>query len=479
MCLLRSAFLIVCFLLWMPSAHPQSPPPPNVIIFLADDLGYGELGCQGNTEIPTPHIDALAQNGIRFTHAYVTAPVCSPSRAGLLTGLYQQRFGYTQNLIGAENEDPTKGMDTRTVTLAEHLKNAGYVSAIIGKWHLGGTARYHPQRQGFDEFFGFLHEGHFFVPPPYTGTTTMLRRKVLPNRESGRWFSPDSTLIFSDHLGRNEPPYDINNPILRGSQPHREPQYLTDAFTREAIDFIDRHSQQPFFLYLSYNAVHSPLQAPNSYLKKFSYIKDIHRRIFAAMLSNLDASVGAVMNKLRLEGLEENTLVIFLSDNGGPTKELTSSNLPLRGGKGSLYEGGIRIPFLMQWKNHLAAGAIFEKPIISLDIFPTVAHIAQLPAEYDTIDGVNLMPFLLKEVGGPPHHNLFWSYRNKSAVRSGPWKLVSSTSSWNGEAAPWSLYNLEKDMGETSDLASKYPKKVEELIALWEYFNTYPMPFEK
>ena len=471
-------YLICC--LGIPAisyTQPASPsPPPNILLILADDLGYGELGCQGNPQIPTPHIDAIAQQGIRFTQAYVTGPVCSPSRAGLLTGLYQQRFGYTQNLIGAENEDPHAGLPPPTLTLAEHLRKVGYVSGIIGKWHLGGTARYHPQRQGFDEFFGFLHEGHFFVPPPYHGVTTMLRRKVLPHRQTGRWYAPDSNLVFTSHMGNDEPPYDTNNPILRNSQPIQENTYLTDAFTREAVDFIDRHADQPFFLYLSYNAVHSPLQASNSYLAQFSHISDIHRRIFAAMLANLDASVGAVMEKLEQEGLTQQTLVIFLSDNGGPTQELTSSNLPLRGGKGSLYEGGIRIPFLMQWPGHLPQGEVYESPIIALDIFPTVAHLAQLPLESQQSDGVNLMPFLTGNNSALPHPMLYWSYRNKSALRQGPWKLVSSTSKWNGKPAPWSLYHLEKDISESQDLASQMPEKVQEMVTDWQKFHAEVQP---
>ena len=417
---------VICILLIYPNPQIQAQKKslPNIIIFLADDLGYGELGCQGNKEIPTPHIDAIAQNGIRFTNGYVTSSVCSPSRAGLLTGKYQQLFGYNTNLIGADNEQPGMGLPPALNTLPEHLLDAGYVSGIIGKWHQGASAPYHPQRQGFDEFFGFMHEGHYFVPPPYRNVTTMLRRRVLPGGGKGRWISADSSLIYSSHMGNNEPDYDANNPILRGSQPVDESVYLTDAFTREGVDFIDRHQDKPFLLYLSYNAVHSPLQAQNKYMQRFSHIKDIHRRIFAAMLANLDDSVGEVMKKLREEGLEENTLVFFLSDNGGPTKELTSSNLPLRDGKGSLYEGGIRVPFLMQWKATLPAGVVYEKPVISLDIFATAAAVARHPA--DNINGVNLIPWLTGKKEGDPHEYLVWSWRNKAAIRFGNWKLVSS-----------------------------------------------------
>ena len=211
--------LFICFLICAIPVmqQAQSGQLPNIIFFLADDLGYGELGCQGNPEIPTPNIDALAANGVRFTNGYVTGPVCSPSRAGLLTGRYQNRFGYVHNVIGYENENPDIGLPLEETTLPEHLLQAGYVSGIIGKWHLGGTAKFHPYRHGFDEFFGFLHEGHFFVPPPYRDVTTMLRRKVLPGGGEGRWISADSQLVYSTHMNHNEPDYDANNPIIRAA----------------------------------------------------------------------------------------------------------------------------------------------------------------------------------------------------------------------------------------------------------------------
>lgn len=448
---------------------------PNIVLLLADDLGYGELGCQGNRQIPTPHIDSIAKNGIRFTAGYVTAPYCSASRAGLMTGRYQTRFGHEFNPIGANNEDSQIGLPATETTLAQHLRDAGYATGLIGKWHLGGHAKYHPLRRGFDEFFGFLHEGHFYVSPPYRGVTTMLRRKSLPGGGRGRWISKDGKTVLSTHMGYNEPAYDANNPLLRGGQPVTERAYLTDAFTREAVDFVGRHKDRPFFLYLAYNAVHSPLQGADPYMKRFAHIKDIQRRIFAAMLANLDDSVGAVLKKLHDEGLEENTLVIFLSDNGGPTRELTSSNKPLRGGKGDVYEGGVRVPFLMQWKGKLPAGRLYKAPVLSADIYATAAELAGKPVPRDRpIDGANLLPFLTGTSNGRPHDVLFWRLGNRTAIRAGDWKLLRN--SRRRANAAWELYDLSRDLGESRNLARRETAKVDELATVWKRLNAQMKP---
>jgi len=452
-----------------PNAHAAER-PPNIVLLLADDLGYGELGCQGNRQIPTPHIDSIAANGVRFTAGYVTAPYCSASRAGLLTGRYQTRFGYEFNPVGAHNEDPDAGLPASETTLAQHLHDAGYTTGLIGKWHLGGHAKYHPLRRGFDEIYGFLHEGHYYVPPPYNGVTTMLRRKTLPGGGRGRWTSRDGTLVYSTHMRSNEPAYDANNPILRHGQPVAKYEYLTDAFTREAVDFIDRNKAKPFFLYLAYNAVHSPLQGADKYMRRFAHIKDVHRRIFAAMLANLDDSVGAVLKKLRDEGLEENTLVFFLSDNGGPTRELTSSNKPLRGGKGDVFEGGIRIPFMVQWKGTLPAKTVYRKPVVSLDIFATAAAVSgrAIPKKRP-IDGVNLLPYLKSRSQDRPHEVLFWRLGRRAAIRVGDWKLLRNPGRRSSSA--WRLFDLSKDISESTDLAKREPKKLAELQQVFQRMN--------
>lgn len=423
---------------------------PNIIFIVVDDLGYGELGCQGNQEVPTPHIDSIARRGVRFTDGYVSAPVCSPSRAGFMTGRYQTRFGHELNAIGAQNRLPDIGLPLEEATLGSLLKTAGYYTGAFGKWHLGGTAPYHPLERGFDEFFGFLHEGHYYVPPPYAGVTA--------------------------HLRANEPPYDADNPILRGVAPVEEAEYLTQAFTREALSFIDRRKESPFFLYLPYNAIHSPMQAAARDFRRFGHIQDPHRRVFAAMLSAFDDGIGAILSLLRRDKLEEKTLIFFLSDNGGPTEELTSSNKPLRGGKGQLWEGGIRVPFLMQWKGHVPAGKVYSEPVISLDVLPTaLAAAGAKPREGRAPDGVNLLPFLTGAPGKPPHEQLFWRYGASLALRRGKWKLVKQAER-GAPAASFRLFDLSADIAETTDLAAANPAVVAEMRGELDRLNARMVP---
>jgi arylsulfatase B len=461
--------LLCTVALWCGTSCAEDSDQPNIVILLADDLGYGELGCQGNSQIPTPNIDSIAKHGVRFTAGYVSASYCSASRAGLLTGRIQTRFGHEFNPIGAKNEDAKAGLPATEQTLAQVLHDAGYTTALFGKWHLGGTAAFHPHRRGFDEFFGFLHEGHYFVLPPWKGVTTMLRRRTLPGGDKGRWANSDKTLIYSTHMGYDEPAYDADNPILRGGQPVAETEYLTDAFTREATGFIRRTKDRPFFLLLAYNAVHSPLQGAAKYMKKFEHIEDIHRRIFAAMLANLDDSVGAVMKTLRDERLDQRTIVFFLSDNGGPTRELTSSNAPLRGEKGSVYEGGIRVPFMVQWPGTLPRGEVYNKPVTSLDVFTTSVALARAQLPRKQIDGVNLMPYLLGEKSGRPHEVLFWRQGRRTAVRVGDFKLLRNPG--RGQDDDWQLYNLASDLAEATNLAESHSKKRAELFQVWQKLN--------
>ncbi|MEY4483563.1 MAG: hypothetical protein RL693_1015 [Verrucomicrobiota bacterium] len=456
------AFLFVIFATVLRSEAAEHR--PNIVFIVADDLGYGEPGCYGGKDIPTPNIDALASGGVRFTNGYVTAPFCAASRAALLTGRYQTRFGFEFNPIGAKNAAPGIGLPVKEKTVADRLRDAGYATALVGKWHLGGTAEFQPQRRGFDEFFGFLHEGHFYVPSPWTGVTTWLRRKTLPDGNKGRWTSPDGRIVWSTHLGYNEHEYDSDNPLLRSSQPVDEKSNLTDAFTREACDFIGRHKTQPFFLYLAYNAVHSPMQGTDEYMATFAHIEDIQRRIFAAMLAHLDDSIGRVHAALRENGLDENTLIVFLSDNGGPTKELTSSNVPLRGGKGELWEGGIRVPLIISWQKHVQAGRVIDAPIASIDATASALDLAGIKPDQGKLDGVSLIPLLTGKSVEVPDRTLFWRVGMKNALRRGDWKLIR-----DGE--DWQLFDLLHDIGESTNLASKEPDRVREMSTLWDKWN--------
>jgi arylsulfatase A-like enzyme len=398
---------------------------PNIVLIVADDLGYGELGIQGARDIPTPNIDRIAGQGVRFTNGYVSCPVCSPTRAGLMTGSYQQRFGHEFNPGPNEANDPSFGLPWSEVTLAERLKSLGYATGMVGKWHLGVRPELQPTRRGFDEFFGFLGGAHNYINP---------RRGSIQ--------------------------------ILRGTARIAEEAYLTDALAREAVDFIDRHKAEPFFLYLPFNAVHAPLQATRRYLERFPAIEDPKRRTFAAMLSAEDDAVGRVLSTIRESGLEEDTLIVYHSDNGGPTPQTSSSNLPLRGYKAQVLEGGIRVPFLMQWKGHLPAGKVYDSPVITLDIHPTTVAAAggSIPAEA-VVDGVDLIPFLTGTKTGRPHDHLFWRFGQQSAVRQGNWKLVRM-----GEREP-QLFDLSKDVREMNDLSLAHPQKRAELEALFQAWN--------
>ena len=408
---------------------------PNIVVIVADDQGYHELGCYGNTDVPTPHIDSLAANGIRFTAGYVSAPVCSPTRAGLLTGRYQQRFGHEFNVGKVIPPTEFFGLPIDQVTLADRLRAAGYATGIFGKWHLGDKdRRQHPLHRGFDEFFGFLGGGHSFL-----------------QSES----EPGSV-----------------NPILDGFQPVEEIGYTTDEFAIQAASFIERHKDRPFFVYLPFNAVHLPLEATRKYLDRFSTIQDDNRRTFAAMLSAMDDGVGLVLAKLRTLGLEDSTLIVYLSDNGGPTAKTTSSNAPWRGFKRDVLEGGVRVPFIIQWKEQLPAGLVDARPVISLDIHATALAAAGLEVSVDgpALDGVNLLPFLRGEREDQPHKALFWRYGRQWAIRQGDWKLCRD------QEGTRCLFHLPSDPGEAQNLVMQEEEKARELQLAYDSWNAELIP---
>jgi len=412
----------------IPRIELRSRRPPNVVLILADDLGYADSGVYGSKSIPTPHIDALARGGVRCTAAYVTAASCSPSRAGLMSGRYQQRFGFEFNTAGAAITHRTgRGLDPAAVTLADVFQRAGYATGMFGKWHLGTRAHFHPHQRGFDEFFGFLAGAHSFFP-----------------------------------ARRMEPHYAT---IMRGNTPLSEPAYLTDAFARETVKFITAHKDEPFFAYVPFNAVHTPIEATEKYLSRFSEETDAKQRAYNAMTSALDDAVGAIVQALRDNGVHQNTLVVFLNDNGGPIYTRVQSNGPLRLGKLFLFEGGIRVPMIVNWPGVFPAGSAYHNPVSSLDLFPTACAAAgiKLPAELQ-LDGVDLTPYFKPGNVSQPHDQLFWSNGPNKAVRSGKWKLIMV-----GDHQ--FLFDLSADIGEKKNLAKQHPdvaQMLERLIRDWQ-----------
>lgn len=422
-----------CLFQW--NGYSQDAQKPNIIIIIADDLGYADVGFNGCKDIPTPNIDRIAANGVKFTNGYVSFSVCGPSRAGLLTGRYPQRFGYERN-PQYRPHDPNMGLPKEENTLAEALKQVGYTSGIVGKWHQGADISNHPLNRGFNEFFGHLGGGHRYFPEELT--------------------------IKDSYAVENDEGKSYQTWIMRNHQPIQTKKYLTDEFSDEAVQFVERHQKEPFFLYLAYNAPHSPLQATEEYLDRFPTILDKKRKTYAAMVSAVDDGVGRLLDKLESLNLDKNTLVYFLSDNGGPENDNGSDNGVLREGKSSIYEGGYRVPFAMQWKGTLAP-RIYDNPVSSLDIFATITSLSKVPIKKDKpLDGVNLIPFITGKNNALPHETIYLRKfdQNIYSVRHKDFKLVLKNNS-----VP-ELFNLKEDIGEQNNIASQYPKEVKKIEAI-------------
>ncbi len=455
---------------------------PNLLLILTDDMGYGDLGCYGGKDIPTPHLDQLAAQGTRFTSAYATAPICVPSRMGLMSGKFPARFGVFNNVYGLQQNQ----IWIQQTTLADVLKKQGYRTANIGKWHLSGNSTFQfkpPHERGFDEFVGITG-----------GMNTFWKGTGLARLNDGKYERFDA------------------------------PDYLTDFFGTEACDFIQRvhrknqepgtRNKEPFFLYLAFNAPHAPLHGRDEDQAAIA-AKDISadRRIYAAMVHAVDRNVGRVMAKLHELGLAENTLTIFLNDNGGGGNNAavhtrnTAINRPHRGHKFDLWEGGVRVPFIAHWPGRIPAGKVFDGIVSSTDVFPTFAKVASASAEVNpsdaakaatTLDGIDLMPFLKGEKSGNPHETLcwqqeIWSRPNERkpgpgypapaynlAIRSDKWKAVKQDQPFDGtnQARAWELYDLTQDPAELNDLATEFPGKVKELseaFFAWQKQMTPPL----
>ena len=406
--------------------------PPNIVVILADDLGYADVGFQGLKDFATPSIDRLAASGVRFSNGYVSHPYCSPSRAGLLAGRYQHRFGHVHNPKFRAGE----GLPLGETLLPEVLSEAGYVSGVVGKWHLGDAPEFHPLERGFDEFFGLLGGGHDY----FRSAGEDAREYLIPLEAHGEKIPVEG--------------------------------YLTEQLSEAALDFIRRHSENPFFLYLAYNAPHGPLQAPPAMLARVDSIADTRRRTYAAMVVALDDGVGAVLSLLDELGLSDSSLVFFLSDNGGPTPANASDNAPLRATKGTVYEGGVRVPFVLAWPERLPAGVKYDPMVSSLDIFATAVTAAGLEPS-PSLDGVDLIPYLTGADRAVPHRQLYWhsDEGGQHAMRTAGRKFVRVL-----DRQP-ELYAIGDDISESKDIRGENLAEAAELQrAVTSWRAVHPIP---
>ena len=433
---------------------------PNIVVIMADDLGYSDVSAYPGGRLPTPNIDRLGRDGVIFTQGYVTAPICSPSRAGLMTGRYQQRFGFEYN-NGPDTRDAAEhlGLAPSEITLAQVMRDGGYHTGAIGKWHLGWNDEHYPTRRGFDEWWGFLSGQSNYMDPRDPAVIN-----VVPPPAPGQ---PMTSIVQ---------PYDKPTPyaaIITG--PDRKPvdvgnRYLTEEITSQAIDFIDRNKDRPFFLHLAYNAPHTPLQTTKKYYDRFPNIANERDRVYAAMVSALDDGVGALLDHLDRAGLGENTIVIFMSDNGCAAyiPGLCSAET-LSGGKLTMLEGGVRVPFMMRWPRRIRPHTQHEAPISSLDVFPTVVAAAGLKSPPRPYDGKDLM-VQLSDKAVWSRKPLFWRSTPIRAVRDGDWKYLET---YDGERF---LYDVKADPRETVNLASREPERVAALKAKLDAWETDKVP---
>lgn len=450
----------------------QEPPkysqerPPNIIFLVVDDLGKYEISSYGSETMKTPHIDQLASEGVRFTDCYVNAPVCAPSRAGMMTGRYPTRYGfetqpmelYPNNLAAyfagkyfmntgdfqvvtkpkfpPEWQMVKQGVPPTEFTLADILQTRGYTTGCIGKWHLGHSEKQIPNEMGFDEQYGF-----------YGAFTLYSEKRKSPNYV--HYIQDSYSSKYQWKMGRKE-----TSAIRRNNKVIHEERYTTNAILEEGVEFIARNRNNPFFLYLAFNAPHVPFQAPKAYYEMYSHVKEENKRVYYAMIHALDDAIGSLNDKLKMLGLEENTIIYFISDNGGASYTKATDNGPYKGGKLTTFEGGVNVPFIMKWKGRIEAGTVYENPVSSMDIFMTSVKIAECPLPEDRVyDGVNLMPYLVGTNKEAPHEIFYWKADHIHGMRKGDWKFLQSTrDNWV------ELYNLKEDRYEQYDLNSAKPE---------------------
>ncbi|EMI40448.1 N-acetylgalactosamine 6-sulfate sulfatase (GALNS) [Rhodopirellula sp. SWK7] len=437
----------------------ESPSRPNIVVIMCDDLGYSDVGFSGAPDIRTPNLDSLAKAGTICTSGYVAHPFCGPSRMGMMSGRYPHAFGGQYNLppthIGMDDYNKL-GIPPEEAMISTVLQNAGYTTGAIGKWHLGEEADYHPNNRGFDDFYGFLGGGHNYFPEQYSAAYDRQKRAGKDR--------------INDYL----------LPLQHNGKQTTENEYLTDALSKQAVRFINEASAKdsPFFLYLAYNAPHSPMEAKEEDLAANSHIKNQKRRVVAGMVTAVDRGVGLVTQTLKQQGKFDNTLVIFLSDNGGKSV-FGSSNAPFRGVKGDTWEGGFRVPMFFHWPGKIPAQK-FDYPVSALDFYPTFAALAdaEIPSS-KKLDGKNILADMSNGTNPRPNDVIF-AMRHRAgysdvSARRGDWKAVRYSNQ------PWRLFNITEDLEELNDLASNNPERLEELVAAaekWSQTHAEPLFFD-
>ncbi len=430
---MRAYFLFL--ILFMTATVIRGQDQPNVILLFADDAGYADFGFQGSKIMHTPHLDRLAEQSVRCTQGYVSDPTCGPSRAGIITGRYQQKFGFEENNVPGFMSDVSAadgaemGIPLSEQTIGEYMKSIGYKTAFFGKWHVGGADRFHPTKRGFDEFYGFRGGARSYFEYP-------------------------------------SEPRDELNKMECGFGKYKEPKsYLTDELGKQACKFIKKNKKKPFFAFVSFNAVHTPMDATPEDLAKFPNLQG-NRKIVAAMTLALDRACGQILEQLTKLGLDDNTIVVFTNDNGGPTDKNASSNYPLSGTKSNHLEGGIRVPYLIKWPAVLPANTSYDYPVSTLDLLPTFFQAGGGQIETDSnLDGVNIIPYLTGQQSGRPHQVLYWKKQARAAIRDGDYKLIRYPD------RPAELYHIVDDPRELTDLSAQQPdrvKKMYKMIFEWE-----------
>lgn len=411
---------------------------PNVIVIMADDMGYGDVGFTGCKDIKTPNLDNLAASGVVFTNGYSNHPFSGPSRAALMSGRYQHRFGFETN-PAHDTHNEKAGICVKETLFPKRMQDVGYKTGGFGKWHLGSASVFHPCNRGFDYFYGFLGGGHDYFKIDLMQPIT----------------------------------HGYKDALVRNNQPASFDGYLTTALSRDGVAFIEKNKSKPFFMYMAYNAPHQPLQAPQEDIARYSHIEDKKRRVYAAMVDVMDRGIGEIVESLKKNGLYENTLIFFLSDNGGPFGN-ASNNKPFRGQKGTMYEGGVHVPFMACWPAKIKAGTRYNYPVNAIDISRTAVAAAGGDAGVaPAMEGVDLIPYVTGKIKSAPHDMIFWRGGDGNArgvVSADGYKYIAKG------AKSVELFNLKRDVSESDNVVKSSTSQVEALSSAWKVWNEGNIP---